>query len=706
MTAQSDIANSEIAQPAVAGLSTPPPLLIVGHGTRSTLGVAEFGELVELVRERAARSVVGPPAVVGGFLELAPPPLTDSVAELVAGGARHISVVPLVLVAAGHAKGDVPAALERERGRHADLGTSDGDQGLSFRYGRPLGPHPSLQAAMEARVDAVLAGDSRADTMLVVVGRGTTDPDANAEVAKVARLLEEGRGYAGVEYGFISLAEPGVPAALERCRRLGAQRIVVVPYFLFSGVLPDRVVEQSQAFAADHPELDVRVAGLLGATPELADLVLERYAEIQRGDLRSNCDTCLYRVALPGFEHRVGAPQTPHDHPDDPTDPHAGTGTRTGTGTGTIPTDRRMADPFRSSHADPLRWHGDREVAPGLLDAAVNVRLPAPPPWLAERIAAALDDLGSYPDATSARRAVADRHARPESEVLLTAGAAEAFVLLARALRPRRAVCIHPSFTEPEAALAAAGIEVDRVVLEPPYRLDPHSVSTLIPVDADLVVLGNPTNPTSVLHPADVVRGLLRPGRVVLVDEAFADFTPGEPESLASARLPGLVVVRSLTKMWGLAGLRVGYLLGPAELVDACAAAQPAWSVSSPALVAAAACSTPVAVAEADAAAAELAVERQRLVRRIVGLPGMDVVGGSAAPFLLLRADGGERLRLRLRELGVAVRRCDTFPGLTADHLRVAARDPAHNAAVADALAAAIPPTDRRVDVSYSQEIA
>jgi sirohydrochlorin cobaltochelatase len=293
-------------------------LLIVGHGTRSTLGVAEFGELVELVRKRAASSVVAPPVVVGGFLELAPPPLTDSVAELVGGGARHISVVPLVLVAAGHAKGDVPAALERERVRHENL-----PGGLSFAYGRPLGPHPSLQDAMEARVDAVLDGDSRADTMLVVVGRGTTDPDANAEVAKVARLLEEGRGYAGVEYGFISLAEPGVPTALERCRRLGAQRIVVVPYFLFSGVLPDRVVEQSHAFAAEHPELDVRVAGLLGATTELADLVLERYGEIQKGDLRSNCDTCLYRVALPGVEHRVGAPQTPHDHPDDPTDPHA-----------------------------------------------------------------------------------------------------------------------------------------------------------------------------------------------------------------------------------------------------------------------------------------------------------------------------------------------------------------------------------------------
>jgi sirohydrochlorin cobaltochelatase len=306
-------------------LGTAPPLLIVGHGTRSSLGVAEFGELVELVRKQAGATPSGaatpgpvPPTTAGGFLELAPPPLSDTVRGLVADGARHISVVPLVLVAAGHSKGDVPAALERERRRHGHL-----PGGLSFSYGRPLGPHPSLLAAMEARVDAVLDRELRGETMLLVVGRGTTDPDANAELAKVARLLEEGRGFAGVEYGFISLAAPGVPAALERCRRLGARRIVVVPYFLFAGVLPDRVMAQTAEFAAGHPELDVRSAGLLGATPELAGLVLERYREIQLGDLRSNCDTCLYRVALPGFEAKVGAPQTPHDHPDDPAHPHA-----------------------------------------------------------------------------------------------------------------------------------------------------------------------------------------------------------------------------------------------------------------------------------------------------------------------------------------------------------------------------------------------
>ncbi|MDQ1672614.1 MAG: histidinol-phosphate aminotransferase [Frankiaceae bacterium] len=335
---------------------------------------------------------------------------------------------------------------------------------------------------------------------------------------------------------------------------------------------------------------------------------------------------------------------------------------------------------------DPLRFHGDQETADGLVDHAVNVRLARPPAWLADQLRATLDDLGAYPDPTSARAAVAVRHRRPPGEVLLTAGAAEAFVLLARALRPTRAVCVHPSFTEPEAALAATGVPVERVLLEPPFHLDP----ALVPADADLVVLGNPTNPTSVNHPAATIAALARPGRTLVVDEAFADFVPGEPDSVAERRdLPGLVVVRSLTKMWGLAGLRVGYLLAPAPLVDACAAAQPAWSVSAPALVAAEACSTPAAIAEAGAAARRLSGAAMRVASRLDELPGVEVVP-PAGPFVLLRVPDGGAVRLRLRELGIAVRRCDTFPGLTEDWLRIAVRDNEDDEHLLAALATAL----------------
>src|SRR4051794_5669798 len=265
-----------------------------------------------------------------------------------------------------------------------------------------------------------------------------------------------------------------------------------------------------------------------------------------------------------------------------------------------------------------LHHHGDAELAPGLVDLAVNVRAGAPPPWLRTVLHAALDDSAGYPVAAPARAAVAAAHGREPAEVLLTAGAAEAFVLLARALRPHKAVVVHPSFTEPEAALRAAGHPVTRHLLraEDGYRLDPVAV----PEDADLVVLGNPTNPTSVLHPAAEVAALARPGRVLVVDEAFADTTyragvAGEPESLAGrADLPGLVVVRSLTKTWGLAGLRIGYLLAPADLVRRLRTAQPLWPVSTPALAAAIACASPVAQAAERRIAERLAADRDHLV--------------------------------------------------------------------------------------------
>jgi sirohydrochlorin cobaltochelatase len=280
------------------------PLLLVGHGTRDEAGAAEFGRFVERLRTRL------PVDVAGGFIELSAPPLTEAVAELYAAGHRRAAAVPLVLVAAGHAKGDMPAALARERERHP---------GFTYSYGRPLGPHPTLLALLEERLDAVLAPAERADTAVLLVGRGSTDPDANAEVCKAARLLWEGRGLAMVETAFVSLARPSVPEGLERCRRLGAARVVVLPYFLFPGVLPDRVVTEARAYDG----AEVRCAEVIGDCDGLAGLVAERYEEALAGDIRMNCDTCVYRLPMPGFEDRVGAPQRPHHHPDDPSHVHA-----------------------------------------------------------------------------------------------------------------------------------------------------------------------------------------------------------------------------------------------------------------------------------------------------------------------------------------------------------------------------------------------
>jgi sirohydrochlorin cobaltochelatase len=296
---------------------SPPPLLLAAHGTRDPAGVAAFAALADRVGALAGKEGT---RAAGGFIELSAPPLRDAVAALAAQAASPASgtrmvAVPLMLSAAGHAKGDIPAALARERARHP---------GLDWIYARPLGPHPALINLLAARIAAAAAAatataeaaEAKAPAVLLV-GRGSTDPDANADVVKTTRLLWEGRDFPLAETAFVSLARPDVAEGLERCRLLGATRIVVARYFLFPGVLPDRVAQQAEDYARAHPELEIRCADVLGDCDEIAALVYARYQEALSGDIRMNCDMCVYRTALPGFEHRLGAPQHPHDHPHD-----------------------------------------------------------------------------------------------------------------------------------------------------------------------------------------------------------------------------------------------------------------------------------------------------------------------------------------------------------------------------------------------------
>jgi histidinol-phosphate aminotransferase len=193
-----------------------------------------------------------------------------------------------------------------------------------------------------------------------------------------------------------------------------------------------------------------------------------------------------------------------------------------------------------------------------------------------------------------------------------------------------------------------------------------------VPPEAEVVVVGHPDNPTGALDPAGAIAGLARPGRLLVVDESFMDFVPGERESLAGRRdLPGLVVVRSLTKLWTLPGIRAGYLLAPADAVAHLAAHRQPWSVSAPALAALAACApdreTPARVARAVASA------RADLAARLATVPGVRTWPG-AANFLLARGPAGVDLPAGLRARGIAVRPAETFPGLTREHVRVTVR--------------------------------
>src|SRR4051812_33115941 len=272
--------------------------MVVGHGTRDADGLEEFWTLAGHVREAAGELPVG-----FGFIELAEPAVDTGIDELVSRGSTEVVSVPLVLLAAGHLKNDGPAALTRARSRHPDV---------SFRMGRDLGIDPVVLEIIEERARAA-GGDA-----VVLVGRGSSDPDATSDLYKVARLLSDNRGLGMVEPAFAGVAKPSVAEALERCRRLGATRVAVVPFFLFTGVLVPRIYNEASEYAASHPELEVVAAAHLGPDRRLARLVLERYREALTGDVRMNCDLCTYRVRLPGYEDKVGTPISLTPHGDGP----------------------------------------------------------------------------------------------------------------------------------------------------------------------------------------------------------------------------------------------------------------------------------------------------------------------------------------------------------------------------------------------------
>jgi histidinol-phosphate/aromatic aminotransferase/cobyric acid decarboxylase-like protein len=343
------------------------------------------------------------------------------------------------------------------------------------------------------------------------------------------------------------------------------------------------------------------------------------------------------------------------------------------------PAARADARQRESESGEPwLREHGDTQIPPGTVDLAVNV-LEGPPAWLADRLAAAAAHPAPPPHPPAPRAGAAPRHGRAPAECLLLNGAAEAFWLLAQVLRPRLAACVHPTFTEGEAALRAAGIPIHRVFREPEHwSLDPAAV----PDDADLVLITRPDNPTGALDPVTAIERLCRPGRTVVVDEAFADFLPGGGDLAERGDLPGLVVVRSLTKLWGIAGLRTGYLLAdPATAARLDASRQP-WPVSSLALDAIEAC---VAAETERRDRVRLVAERRSvLYDALAALPGVRVWPGTAN-FLLIRTVHTD-LRERLLGDGFALRRGDTFPGLDAHYLRIAVREPSVTDALRDAL--------------------
>ena len=342
----------------------------------------------------------------------------------------------------------------------------------------------------------------------------------------------------------------------------------------------------------------------------------------------------------------------------------------------------RLGTAVATEVVEPLRHHGDRELRDGLLDFAVNVHHEGPPDWLRAAIQRSVADVVRYPDPTEAEAAIAKRHSRPDGEVLATAGGAEAFSLIARMRTWSRPIVIQPQFTEPLVALAAAGRAATSIFARPD---DDFALPVdRVPEDADLVIVGNPTNPTGALHSRSAILSLQRPGRVVVVDEAFMDTVIGDPESLAETHASGLVVIRSLTKLWGIPGVRAGYIVSDRSTVSALRRQQTPWSVSSAASAAMVATASPEAIDVAVRRAAGIAADRAAFTSSLDAL-GIGHVPG-VGPFVLLRVAPGTHIHLRVR--GIAVRRCDTFPGLDDSWIRVAVRPPSLARPLVEALAA------------------
>ena len=336
----------------------------------------------------------------------------------------------------------------------------------------------------------------------------------------------------------------------------------------------------------------------------------------------------------------------------------------------------------RSNGSDPLRQHGDSAVRPGDADHAVNVIAGGPPEWLRAELRKALDqDADRYPDERAATAALAALHGREPEEIVATNGGAEALWLLPAALRPALAACVHPGFTEAEAALHAHGVPVARVLRERArgFALDPDAV----PAEADLVIVGNPASPSGTLDPAATLLALRRPGRVLVVDEAFMDLVPGEPATLVRERLDDVIVVRSLTKALSIPGLRAGYAVAPPALAQRLREVRPPWSANALALAALrAAARRPDALA---AIAERASAERVDLEHRLAGVSGVRS-WPSAANFCLVEVADGPAVLAALREQQIAVRAAASFPGLGPGDVRLTARTPEENERLVAAL--------------------
>ena len=279
-------------------------VMVCGHGSRDIEAIREFEAVARGIRERLPQY-----EVESGFLEFAKPIIRDGLDKLHAREVREILAVPGMLFAAGHAKNDIPSVLATYEAQHPEI---------PIHYGRELAIDGKLLAAAGTRlreaIEAAGEGVPLAETLLVVVGRGASDPDANSNVAKVMRMLWEGFGFGWGMVAYSGVTFPLVAPALEHAAKLGYRRVIVFPYFLFTGVLVKRIYDHTDQIAAAHPQIEFLKAPYLNDHPLVLDAFAERVEEIRNGENNMNCKLCKYRDQILGFEAEVGLAQESHHH--------------------------------------------------------------------------------------------------------------------------------------------------------------------------------------------------------------------------------------------------------------------------------------------------------------------------------------------------------------------------------------------------------
>ena len=281
-------------------------VMVCGHGSRDTDAIREFEKVAEGIKARLPDC-----DVETGYLEFARPMIRDGLDALKQRGATEILAVPGMLFAATHVKNDLPWEINSFMAENP---------GITVKFGRDLGIEPKLLEAAAARIAQaeIAAGVSipRSETLLLVVGRGTKDPDANSSIAKIARMLWEGMGFGWAETAFSGVAYPLVEEGLERSAKLGFKRIIVFPYFLFTGILVKRIYAETDAVAQRHPGIDFVKASYLNDHPLVLDTFAERVGEIAGVETNAamNCSLCKYREKIVGYADEQGAIQAGHHH--------------------------------------------------------------------------------------------------------------------------------------------------------------------------------------------------------------------------------------------------------------------------------------------------------------------------------------------------------------------------------------------------------